>query len=126
MRPQLAIPDTPLFVKTHDFLLWLIRHTQRFPKNLRHSYTQGLENLAFDFQEAILMANAVRGPARSEWLARADGRLVCLRARLRMAYGLQLLGSNQIKYAAEHLDELGRLLGAWRKGTDRQVPAATA
>ena len=31
-----AIPDTPLFVKTHDFLLWLIRHTQRFPKNLRH------------------------------------------------------------------------------------------
>jgi len=32
------MPDTPLFVKTHDFLLWLIRHTQRFPKNLRHSY----------------------------------------------------------------------------------------
>ena len=21
--------ETPLFVKTHDFLLWLIRHTQR-------------------------------------------------------------------------------------------------
>lgn len=35
----MALPTTPLFVKTHDFLLWLIRHTQRFPKNLRHSYT---------------------------------------------------------------------------------------
>ena len=56
----MATPDTPLFVKTHDFLLWLIRHTQRFPKNLRQSYTLKLESMAFDFQEAILMANAVR------------------------------------------------------------------
>jgi hypothetical protein len=23
-------PDTPLFAKTHDFNLWLLRHTQRF------------------------------------------------------------------------------------------------
>lgn len=68
----MPIPDTPLFVKTHDFLLWLIRHTQRFPKNLRHSYTHKLEQTALDFQEAILMANAVRGPARSEWLARVS------------------------------------------------------
>ena len=36
-RKKMALPTTPLFVKTHDFLLWLLRHTQRFPKNLRHS-----------------------------------------------------------------------------------------
>jgi len=53
--------STPLFVKTHDFNLWLIQRTQRFPKNLRHSYSIRLENLAFDFEEAILMANQARG-----------------------------------------------------------------
>jgi hypothetical protein len=78
-------PDTPLFVKTHDFLLWLIQHTQRFPKNLRHTYTHKLETLALEFQEAILMANAVRGQQRSQWLTRADGKLVCLRALPRLA-----------------------------------------
>ena len=31
-------PTTPLFVKTHDFNLWLFQHTQRFPKQLRHTY----------------------------------------------------------------------------------------
>src|SRR4051812_45532409 len=104
----MAIPDTPLFVKTHDFLLWLIRHTQRFPKNLRHSYTQRLEGTALAFQEALLMGNAVRGPERSDWLTRADGRLVCLRALLRLAFALELLGGNQVKHAAERVDELGR------------------
>lgn len=84
---------------------------------MRHSYSQRLESAALEFREALLMANAVRGQARSQWLARADGRLVCVRALLRLAFALQLLGGNQIKYAAERVDELGRLLGAWKKGT---------
>jgi hypothetical protein len=113
------MPDTPLFVKTHDFLLWLIRHTQRFPKNLRQSYTQRLETTALDFQEAILMANSVRGDARRRWLEVADGRLACLRSLLRLAYDLEVLAGTQVKHAAERVDELGRLLGAWKKGTDR-------
>jgi hypothetical protein len=126
LPPSAAIPDTPLFVKTHDFLLWLVRHTQRFPKNLRHTYTHKLEATALEFQEAILMGNAERGEGRSRWLIRADGRLVCLRALLRLAYALELLGGNQVKHAAERVDELGRLLGAWRKGTDRTAPARPA
>ena len=91
----MPIPDTPLFVKTHDFLLWLIRHTQRFPKNLRHTLTNKLETTALDFQQAILMANAVRGADRSQWLVRGDGRLICLRALLRLAYALELFSANQ-------------------------------
>jgi hypothetical protein len=79
-----------------------------------------------DFQEAILMANAERSTAHSQWLVRADGRLVCLRALLRLAFALQLLGGNQVKYAAERVDELGRLLGAWKKGTDRSALARSA
>ena len=122
----MAHPDTPLFVKTHDFNLWLFRHTQRFSKSLRHSYTNRLESLALDFEEALLMGNAARGQARSRWLERADGRLVCLRALLRYAYDLEMLTGNQVAYAARLVDELGRLLGAWRKGVDRSAPAPIA
>lgn len=118
----MSAPDTPLFVKTHDFLLWLIQHTQRFPKNLRHTYTHKLEMLALEFQEAILMANAVRGQQRSQWLTRADGKLVCLRALLRLAYDLKLLAGTQVEHAVQRVEELGRLLGAWKKGTDRPAP----
>ena len=112
-------PTTPLFVKTHDFLVWLLQHTQRFPRGLRHSYTNRLEEAAFDFQEAILLANTVRGERRQELLLLADGKLLCLRARLRLATDLRLLGSRQVQFAAQWTDELGRLLGAWQKGTGR-------
>ena len=35
MRNFMQMPDTPLFVKTHDFVLWLLRHTQRFIRRMR-------------------------------------------------------------------------------------------
>ena len=115
----MTVPNTPLFVKTHDFIVWLLKHTQRFPKNLRPSYTVRLENTCFEFQESILMANAVRGRNRLMNLEIADCKLLCLRALLRYTLDLQLLGSRQIEYAAKCVDELGRLLGSWKKGTDR-------
>lgn len=122
----MAIPDTPLFVKTHDFLIWLLERSQRFPKNLRQSHTLKLESTAFDFQESILMGNAAQGAERGKWLERADGKLVCLRALLRLSFDLKLLAGTQVRFAAERVDELGRLLGAWRKGTDRTMPARRA
>ena len=112
-------PNTPLFVKTHDFVVWLLTHTQRFPKHFRYSYTHRLESLIFEFQEAILMANAARGNRRLAYLELADGKLLCVRALLRYALDFKLLGGGQLKFAAQCVDELGRLLGAWKKGTDR-------
>ena len=111
--------ETPLFVKTHDWNLWLLSRTQRFPKHLRHSYTNRLESLAFDFEEFLLRANVARGERRTDYLLRADSTLLCIRALLRYAGDLKLLAVNQLQYAAEQLDQLGRLLGAWLKGTDR-------
>jgi hypothetical protein len=115
----MRIPNTPLFVKTHDFNVWLVNHTKRFPKNLRHSYTQRLESTAFEFEELILTANTVRGQDRLQLLDAADGKLLCVGALLRYATDWNLLGSRQMQFAAECLTELGRLLGAWRKGTSR-------
>ncbi len=113
------IPDTPLFVKTHDFIVWLLGRTQRFPKNLRHSYTNRLETLAFEFEEALLLANQARGEERRGWQAQADAKLLCLRMLLRYSFDLKLLAENQLRYAAEQFEQLGRLLGAWMKGTNR-------
>jgi hypothetical protein len=88
----LSIPQLPLFVKTHDFTVWLLRHTQRLPKNLRHSYTNGLESACFEFEELALKANSVRGSARTTLLVRADGQLLWLRALLRYTLDFGLLG----------------------------------
>jgi hypothetical protein len=111
--------ETPLFVKTHDMNLWLLQRTQRFPRHLRHSYTNRLESLAFEFEDLLLRANQTRGSERRALLEQADGQLQRLRVFLRYSLDLELLAANQMRYAFDQLDQLGRLLGAWLKGTDR-------
>jgi hypothetical protein len=111
--------STPLFVKTHDFNVWLFQHTQRFPKHLRHSYTHRVESCALDFELLCIQANAVRGDQRLDLLQQADATLACLRALLRYALDFSILAGNQFQYAAQCVDELGRLLGAWLKGAGR-------
>jgi len=79
----MKIPDTPLFVKTHDFNVWLLGRTRRFPKHFRYTLMQRLENLALEFEELLLMANVYRAGERRKLLQQADGVLLCLRMRLR-------------------------------------------
>ena len=56
----MQIPDTPLFVKTHDFNVWLLNHTRRFPKHFRQTLTQRMELIALEFEERILWEQHVR------------------------------------------------------------------
>ena len=79
-------PDTPLFVKTHDFLLWLLGCTQRFPKHLRHSYTLKLALLKpAGPKEIIKFLFGVEAPlnaiqaARSKSLAESFNVHTCLK-----------------------------------------------
>ena len=110
---------SPILVKTHDFNVWILNHSQRFPKNLRYTYTARLENGCFEFQRRLVAANQLRGGLRRDQLELADAELACLKTLLRYTLDFQLLGVRQFEYASQCLDEIGRLLGAWLKVTNR-------
>ena len=109
---------TPIFVRTYDFILWLLPHTARWPKNFRRSLTERLEGTLLDFQKEILRANRLRGEARLGALDEADGLLDAIRMLVRLATDLKCLSMRQYEFSAEKLVEIGRLLGAWRKATE--------
>ena len=48
-------------------------------------------------------------------LQNADLHLNLLRASLRLALELKHTTPKQYRYAAEHIDEMGKLLGGWLK-----------
>jgi hypothetical protein len=48
--------QSPIFVKTYDFLVWLLGRTARFPKNERFRMARRLEETAFAFYDLLLQA----------------------------------------------------------------------
>ena len=113
--------ETPIFVKTYDWSLWLFEKTAGFPKRFRHSLTERLERDTLDLERALVEANVRRGRKRMERLDDADAILGALRLNARRSFDLKCVASGSYEFAAKSLNEIGRLLGAWKNSTPGQV-----
>jgi hypothetical protein len=107
-------PQSPLFVKTYDFLLWLIPLTLKFPKSQRFLLAERLGRMALDFYDTIL--DGVMAPeSQGERLDEADRLLTKIRLYVRLSYDLKCISIGQFEHAARCTDEIGRLLGGWKR-----------
>jgi hypothetical protein len=105
--------QSPIFAKTSDFILWLLHHTEKFPKSERFRLAKRIEDSAFDFYEALI--RAVKSSNKKRVLYQADLELDKLRLYVRLAHARQLTSHEQYGFAANALTEIGKLLGGWIK-----------
>lgn len=109
--------EMPIFVRTFDFLTWLLPVTERFPRAHRFDVTTRLLDAAFNLRERLEEAQHRSGKERLERLARADEELSRVRLYLRLVAKWDWLTAGQYQHAAQMVAEIGRLLGGWKKVT---------
>jgi four helix bundle protein len=107
--------EMPIFVRSFDFLSWLLPVSNHFPKAQRFTVTSRLLGAAFDMREHLEAAQHRRGRERRQALDRADEALSNVRMYLRLSHHWGWLSSGQYQHAARMLVEIGRLLGGWQK-----------
>lgn len=107
--------ESPLFVRTYDFLLWVVPQVQKFPRVYRFTLSERVQTLFFDFQDTLVAAGKSQGKIRFEKLKLADIQLEQVRTWIRFARDNKLFTINQYEHASRGLAEIGRLLGAWLK-----------
>ncbi len=114
-------PQSPIFIKTYDFLLWLIPLTLQFPKSQRFLLAERLSKMALDFYDLILEA-VMEPEGQAGRLDKADRLLTKIRLYVRLSHDLGCISTGQLEHAARGMDEIGRLIGGWkRKGIKDQV-----
>ena len=104
--------QSPIFTRTSDFILWLLNHTEKFPKSERFRMAKRLEDSVFSFYE--LLIEATRSTKRKrQLLIQADVELEKLRLYVRMSQQKKLTSISQYHFASGVLVEIGKLLGGW-------------
>jgi four helix bundle protein len=114
----MADEEMPIFVRTFDFLKWLLPATNNFPRAHRFTFTQRLLDAAFDCSERLQEANYRHGQERLAKLKLADEALDKVRFYLRLAARWNWLDDGQYEHVAGMVAEIGRLLGGWKKTVD--------
>jgi hypothetical protein len=105
--------DSPLFVRCDELVLWVMRTTVRYPRHYRAALGKATQEAVLGLQRHLVAAARRRDPRSA--LQTADESLHELRLLLCQGYRLDLLTARQHEHAARLLDEVGRMIGGWRK-----------
>ncbi len=117
------MPDSPLFARCNSVVLWVVQTTVRFNRAHRASIGRMAQEAAFRLQRNLIAAT--RRISKQRALQEADEALHELRFLLRQCHELNLISAKQFAYIVPLCDEVGRLLGGWRK-TQRGQPEPPA
>ncbi|MDP6565675.1 MAG: diversity-generating retroelement protein Avd [Alphaproteobacteria bacterium] len=105
----------------YRFLLWLVPTVEKFPRSQKFLLGDRLQATALDVLEHLVEATYTR--RRADLLLRANLGVEKLRFLFRLALDLGHLDPRRYEHAARSLDEVGRLIGGWRKASG-DAPAA--
>lgn len=107
--------------KTYEFSLWTMQKVESFRRSFRFTLGDRLVGTVLDILTRLVDATYARDKARM--LGEVNAMLNRLRFLLRMAKDLKLLHLDAYGYAAEQTDEIGRMVGGWRKASIGQAGA---
>jgi hypothetical protein len=103
----------PVFQDWMQFLEWLLPTTTKFPKRVRLTFANRIENLALDIAEDLI--EACYSPQKKIVLQQISRQLEKLRLLLRLAQRLLYLSYSQYEYAMRCLAVIGKQIGGWMK-----------
>jgi hypothetical protein len=99
--------------KAYELTLWLLPKVEKFPRSFRFSVGERAANVGLDLLLALV--EAAYAAERSELLETASRKANGVRFLLRLAKDLRLLTLDSYGFAAGRIEEIGRMIGGWRK-----------
>jgi hypothetical protein len=101
--------------RARALLEWLVPQTAKFPREHRHTLARHVCDLALRVHDLLVAARHQPAALRGTTLREADIALDQLRQYLNLAWRWQWLSQGQFQHASGLTEELGRLIGGWRR-----------
>ncbi len=110
----------PALEAMYRFMLWLVPAVEKFPRSQKFLLGDRIQSTAMDVLERLVEATYTK--ERVRLLAQANLGIEKLRFQFRLATDLRHLDLARYEHAARALDEIGRMVGGWKKAHDAAAP----
>lgn len=104
----------PILVKSYQLTLWYIQKLTTLPKGHRFTIAEKIQKSLLDLM--LLLSDAIYTKARTPLLDSANKEIERLRLLTRLLKDLAMLSTENYRFVIASLDELGKMVGGWRKG----------
>ena len=117
--------EIPIFKKSYELYKGLYGALKQFPKQDRYASGQKCELLLSDFLDLLFQAGALPKGEKLPCLEKASAKLNLFRMQLRLAKDIRALDQKKYLIFQIDVDEIGRMLGGWKKNIGDKTPART-
>ena len=121
MSPTLKSPVVLVKAK-ESYSLWF-QTLSDFPKIYRYNLGGKIESYFLSLLENIFITIYLPSERKSPQLSMAILKLDSLKFFLQLAWENKCLSNLKYANLSEQLDEVGRMLGGWKKGIDNKTPS---
>jgi hypothetical protein len=115
-------PELPVILKTYDLVLWSCRHIAKFPRSYRFTLGERLERRLYGLLETPLKAKYTWD--KTALLQAVNLDLELARFQFRLAYDLHCLNADSYGFAAQSVNEIGKMVGGWLRSLGHRRNAA--
>jgi len=98
-------------------------YRNHFPKKSRYTLGDKIDLLFLQTLESLFVASYQNREEKLSTIETAIKKLDLLKFFLRISWELKVLDSQKFIFLSEKLQEIGRMLGGWRKGLQNKTPA---
>lgn len=124
MPPPLRFRDVPTVIlkEKEAYLFWQALHRD-FPKVERYGVGKKIEETFIEILELSFASSYLPPEQKIVLLGKTISRLDILKFFLQLAWESKLVPGEKYASLSARLDEIGRMLGGWRKGLQKKTPA---
>lgn len=98
-------------------------YKNHFPKKSRYTLGVKIDSLFLDTLELMFVGSYLGPKEKLPLLERANGKLDLLKFFLQISWEMKALDGEKYISLSESLQEVGRMLGGWRKGLESKTLA---
>src|SRR5450755_1521920 len=117
--PSNARRTGPALEAMYQWLTWLIPTNDTFPSAQKFVLGDRIETIALEVLDHLITATFTK--SRDSALASANLGLDRLRFLIRLSQDLRLIDMKRYEHAARGLDDIGRMIGGWKKAHHAQT-----
>lgn len=107
--------DLPVFQRSYDLYKEIYRAAKHFPKGDRYSLGAECKRWSLNIIGSVVAAARDRGEQRSASIDDALGATELLKVQIRLARETECLNEQQYLSLQQKLQEIGRMLGGWKR-----------
>jgi len=107
------LDELPLYIAVYKLLKYLYLIVRSFKKEYKYTLGQSIIDSAWETLDKIITANTHQNTQKAGTIRQASASFDKLKSRLRMAYELQLIASQQYTYIISQNEQIAKMLSGW-------------